>query len=538
MCPETEDSTGDGPNAPNLVVARLLDYFGRRTNWQRRLWNPGTVTVLQETLEAVDLLADGHLLPRTVTELARTSQRRAGPDLGAGPPAARAALNAALEKLQQSPESSVARHQLDHLLADIGTDYLARWRQVLSVEPGALAPEFASRILAGHLLGLGLSPDHLHRWTTWLARSKTPASLAEVFTEAEEVAQRPIRRWEVLVPFAALERHGQQMPTEWLDATAATRWLTQNASAAALRHNGGFLLRIDARDPWGAVEEAGDLIESVAARVAVGQPGSPRVEPHAEAFVAGRAEKFPLGRPRRQVDVHALQRQNALFSAEEPALTGRLRSAIDLVAPMETGAPGTAIAGGWAALEAVLARPATPSREIAEDFAVLVACSFPRAELTPLTYAYAAENDDSLSGELRLASSNLKRCALLGTAIQKGKRVRFRAPSDQAALERVRGILADPSAVLRRVTRYVDEAFQRLYRQRNLVLHAGTTDSVAISSTLRTAPPLVGAGLDRLVHDALATGDSDPLRLVARARTALEYCGHEGGAQPWDLLGH
>ena len=114
----------------------------------------------------------------------------------------------------------------------------------------------------------------------------------------------------------------------------------------------------------------------------------------------------------------------------------------------------------------------------------------------------------------------------------------FQAPSDQAALERVRAILDDPPGVLHRVATYVDEAMQRLYRQRNLVLHAGTTDSVAMSSTLRTAPPLVGAGLDRLVHDALATGASDPLRLVARARTALEHCGHEGGAKPWDLLGH
>ena len=205
---------------------------------------------------------------------------------------------------------------------------------------------------------------------------------------------------------------------------------------------------------------------------------------------------------------------------------------------METGAPGTAIAGGWAALEAVLARPATSGREIAQDFAVLVACSFPRAELTPLTYAYTAENDDPLSEELRRAPSKLERCALLGTAIERGTPVYFQAPSDQAALERVRAILDDPSGVLRRVATYVDEAMQRLYRQRNLVLHAGTTDSVAMSSTLRTAPPLVGAGLDRLVHDALATGDSDPLRLVARARTALEHCGHEGGAKPWDLLGH
>ena len=102
----------------------------------------------------------------------------------------------------------------------------------------------------------------------------------------------------------------------------------------------------------------------------------------------------------------------------------------------------------------------------------------------------------------------------------------------------MREILADPQAVVRRVSTYVEEALQRLYRQRNIVLHAGKTDSVAMSAVLRTAPPLVGAGLDRLAHDALATGRSDPLRLVARARTALEMIGKEGGPKTWDLLGH
>ena len=531
-------STRDAQNATNLVIARLLDYFGRRTNWQRRLWNPGTVTVLQETLEAVDLLASGHLRSNTVSELARTAQRRAGPDLGVGTPAVRSGVNATLEKLQNSPTNPVARHQLDHLLAGMAPDYLARWSQVLSAEHATLAPEEASRTLAGHLLGLGFGPDGLHRWTTWLSRGKNPASLAEVFGEAEEVARRQPQRWDVLVPFIALEQHGQQMPTEWLDAAAATRWLSENAATPMLRHNGGFLLQIEARDPWAAVEEAGDLIESMAARVVVGQPGIPSFEPYAEAVVSGFTDTFPLGRPRRQVDVHALQRQNALFAAVEPALTGRLRSAIDLVAPLETGAPGAAIAGGWAALEALLARPNTPSAEIAEDFAALVVCSFPRAELTPLTYAYTAENDDALADELRSTSSNLERCRLLGTALEQGRDVRLQRPSDQAALERVRGILADPSEVLRRVATYAGEALQRLYRQRNLVLHAGKTDSVAMSSVLRTVPPIVGAGLDRLVHDALATGHSDPLRLVARARTALEHCGKVGGAKPWDLLRH
>ncbi len=62
------------------------------------------------------------------------------------------------------------------------------------------------------------------------------------------------------MPFIALARHGQQMPPEWLDAAATTRWLSQNAPTAMLRHNGGFLLQLKACDPWAAVEEAGDLI--------------------------------------------------------------------------------------------------------------------------------------------------------------------------------------------------------------------------------------------------------------------------------------
>ena len=34
------------------VVARLLDFFGSGTAWQRRLWDIGTVLALEEALEA------------------------------------------------------------------------------------------------------------------------------------------------------------------------------------------------------------------------------------------------------------------------------------------------------------------------------------------------------------------------------------------------------------------------------------------------------------------------------------------------------
>ena len=51
--PEPNDRAENGLSVTASVLARFLDYSGRRTNWQRRLWNPGTVTVLRETLEAV-----------------------------------------------------------------------------------------------------------------------------------------------------------------------------------------------------------------------------------------------------------------------------------------------------------------------------------------------------------------------------------------------------------------------------------------------------------------------------------------------------
>ncbi len=127
---------------------------------------------------------------------------------------------------------------------------------------------------------------------------------------------------------------------------------------------------------------------------------------------------------------------------------------------------------------------------------------------------------------------------MLGGAIEAGQTTSFLNPSDQAAAERVAEIIADPRGVLSSVTTYVEEAIRRLYRQRNLVLHAGITDSVAMQPTLRTVPPLVGAGFDRLVHDALSSGQSEPLRLVARGRTELELCGEDGGSPTWDLLGH
>jgi hypothetical protein len=88
---------------------------------------------------------------------------------------------------------------------------------------------------------------------------------------------------------------------------------------------------------------------------------------------------------------------------------------------------------------------------------------------------------------------------------------------------------------LHNIQGHATSALQRLYRQRNLVLHWGKTDAVALRAGLRTAAPLVGAGMDRIAH-AWFVQKIRPLELAARARMALEVIGTRPGTNCLDLL--
>jgi hypothetical protein len=78
-------------------------------------------------------------------------------------------------------------------------------------------------------------------------------------------------------------------------------------------------------------------------------------------------------------------------------------------------------------------------------------------------------------------------------------------------------------------------AFRRFYRQRNLVLHGGRTGAAALRASLRTVAPLVGAGMDRIVHAHLVRG-SHPLDLAARARFEIARAGSRDAPSLTSLL--
>jgi len=98
--------------------------------------------------------------------------------------------------------------------------------------------------------------------------------------------------------------------------------------------------------------------------------------------------------------------------------------------------------------------------------------------------------------------------------------------TDQAAVARLSKLFANPKRELQIIRDAIGESFHRLYRQRNLILHGGRLDSVALSASLRTAAKLAGAGMDRITHGHYVQ-DLRPLELVAKANLALAIMSRE-----------
>jgi hypothetical protein len=141
----------------------------------------------------------------------------------------------------------------------------------------------------------------------------------------------------------------------------------------------------------------------------------------------------------------------------------------------------------------------------------------------------------ALASQISHAKTNRDRAAIVAQAISNGTALNFNHHSDRAAEERIRKILLNPHERLREIKSYVTNAFVRMYKNRNLILHWGKADAVGLKSNLRTIAPLTGAGLDRIAH-AWFVENITPMELSARARISLETVGSPGGPAIADLL--
>jgi hypothetical protein len=517
------------------VCARLLDFLSSKTHWNRGLWNVGTMLALQEILEASEAQRDAHL--PSIKGAVSTAIRLLENDLGVGSTQERETLTSFLLSGGQ-PRDELNYGGLEfEAIAEAkersNANNFRNWARALAAQP-VPPPERTALAIAAHMLDIGFHSDFLHRWWTSKIRAGAEQALSNILEDAATLVMQPEVTFRVLVAFPSplVPPRGLLAPQSWINSTEVAAWLRTNGFGSdGIRQQGGLLLDLLAREPESAVQAAAERIEMFYARVLLSL--RKEIEPLPHVWVAGARRRFSLERRIRGIKIGAMRRENRIWLESDP--DSYIDPAIELLTPLQIGSPSAAIAGGWAAIESLLGEPRNKKADPAERMATIVACSFPRAELTDLAYAIIKVTG-TRADELKRAPTNKDRSELVAKWILAGTVPELTNWADRAAVKRVEEILRDPQRRMKVIRDHIHDTFARLYRQRNLVLHAGRTKAVAIRATLRTAAPLVGAGLDRISH-ARFVKNLRPIQLAGRARTSLDNLVLDEPLRCTDLLG-
>jgi len=526
------------------VRARLIDFFALEgLQWSRRLWDVGSLLALEELLEASSWARHRVLSAAAVDWQRRQLLKVIGPDVGLGDRELRAELTSLLNKplLDPSPAHRRLREVIDHARGG----YLSRWAAAASRPIDQRPqPERLARVVAAHLLDLGYDASHLAAWIGQLARRR--ASAEEILHGAVVLDAAVPREFTVLALLDSAPEQSQAQNNEaWVSSREAVDWLMQYGHPAnGIRAGGGLLYRVIARDPFSAASQVRELVERMVARSFFKRGNRGGIRPGSQLWVDQHPNPIRFAAPDRGAYVLSLVNEGNMDQAD--GKRAPIVDALELAAPVHRGALGPAVAGAWAAVESLLSHPDDPAEEersgkavAADRLAAIIACSWPRAELTALAHRYRPGAPDALAETLATCTANRERACAMAEALAVGNVVEmagcFRRDADVAAVHRMHRVVTSPKAELATAVSIFKIAMRRLYRTRNIVLHGGSTKGVALKAALRTAAPLVGAGLDRITHAALVEGLA-PLDLAARAEVGLQLVGGETGLSAVDLL--
>ncbi|GIH60367.1 hypothetical protein [Microbispora siamensis] len=524
-----------------LVTARVLELLESWRPWHRRLWDVGTVLALREAVEAADWVGRHVLSHASLAWYARESllpRLRTDSALGDGQ------IRRHLHQVCARPIKPGARSQRTlALLSDLVADgYLRRWRAILA--GGSMHLERSARCIAAHLLDEGFHQDFLRREVkSRLDGSTDSVDLIDLLIELESRGDREYEGLIIIQDKVPAPQVASKSP-HWVSREDVSRLLgTAFPHIDHVRASGGLLFRVRARDHVSAVQQVTESFDRVRNRVRY-RRGQTALDVYPKVFISGLAEPQDFRRGDPAVTVLSLERVGVLYDLPDTGAHGlRIDDALELAAPLTESSPSTAVAGAWAAVESLLFCDTDDAdreegRAVAADrAAALVTAGWPRAELTALSYdARIREEDPRLRRDLdAVGGNNRERARRMVRWLAAQPVVHVDDPVTTAAIGRMRELVAAPSVTLGRVERYLRGCFRRLYRQRNIVLHGGSTRSVALPSTVRTAGPLVGAALDRLAHGHAVSGIA-PLDLAGRAELALRVVDDVDGWGPHELL--
>lgn len=213
-----------------------------------------------------------------------------------------------------------------------------------------------------------------------------------------------------------------------------------------------------------------------------------------------------------------------------------ITNTLALAQPLRTAAPHIAVMSGWSAIESLMVGP-TDSKDVvaARRFSLIVAASMVRAELTSLSRTYVNTHDDAAADQMKACESNIERARVFQMHAFANPQIDLSNPVENLALKRIRPALSNPKVELEKIADILTREFTRLYRKRNMIVHSGKTQKSNLHSISETLAPLIGAGIDRVVHVGLSY-DVPPIELSAVAESRVKYLKPTTSSSPGNLL--
>lgn len=502
------------------LAARMLEIVSTNTPWHRRLWRGGTLLLADE------LLADSirHGTPDQALKDQRsyvTDAFRA--DRGVPSSQCITICHVISEIKPGLTTSSHAWISFREHIARARAEYLTTWAAVLDGPPDPQRPvdtEGAARRSAAHLLDAGMHKNSLYSWLRAIQDDPTHHTVGDFLREAHKRITTPYRVYQFCIPLENQQTFGSAgRPPEWLNSREASQWKRNHApTAAAVRHQGAFLLTVDARDINAAADHARTNISNLVTKfeLASGQ----HLNVSSVMWSKDRGTAFPTRATNRLISIKSFGRQNSLHDLTTPDY---ITNTLALIQRLRTGAPHIAVISGWSAIESLLVGPDDGGDVVAAGrFALIVAASMVRAEFNALALRYAKHHGDRLADQINAVTDSRTRAHLFQGHAVSTAAITFPDVVDDLALQRIRPMLTNPRREMEKIVTILTREFTRLYRKRNMVVHNGQIHDTNLHAVSDTVTPLIGAGIDRIISVGLKR-EIRPIELSAMAQARLHY---------------
>lgn len=524
------------PDKLKGLVPRMLELTSRTTPWHRRDWRAGTLELVEEALNEA-------MIPGTkegaLVELREYMTAAIGHDDGVTP--AQKKLIRCARSINTDSDLNSHNVQLAHHHAkDLKLTYLANWANIFDSpeQAGRLDVEGTAKRIISHVLYCGVPAPSVYKIIHERETSPIDYKFSDVLRELDARTKLDLKEFNFAIPVdhAPSFLHNTPKPKGWFTPKELKQWKNRHAPrAATIRHQGGFILTVRARDVNEAAAEVQCLLSQLSFKFKSGSDNGFSVLPMMWSKEKG--TRFPTRRPASSFKIRAFQRAGVLDGLE---ISPKTRNILAILEPLQTNDSHVAVVNGWVALESLLVDSGEDDRLGAERMARVVAASYFRTELTWLARNYAEryKNESRLANQISSSATSIERARLMIRVINEEKNFSYLEQVDQLSIAKMREALENPSAVFDRTQKILEREFLRLYRKRNLIVHSGRALEHGIESIADKVVPLLINGIDQLLIASIQH-DLDPKAMaasVAFKALHLSSCGNSTKYLICDLL--